>query len=131
MNNTLSEKLKQQAANQLYKNRIHNLTQKELILRTYSKSSQFVEIAIQKHKIKDLQEFRTNTNNAILLIQTLHSNLNYVDQNGNTLDVAFNLHKAYTYMLKILGNGLSNNNTKDFKECINFLNELYFAFDSI
>lgn len=131
MNESLAERLRKQAANKLYKNVNQNLTQKELILKCYSRSVHFIELAIDNHKENNLSEFRENLNKAMFLIQTMHSNLNYTDSQGNTLDVAFNLHKAYSYILKTLGNGLRGNNIKDFDICINFINELYFAFQSI
>lgn len=131
MNMSLAEKLKKQAANQLYSNRIQNFTQKELILKSYSKSAQFLEMAIECLNNGDTINFRNNTNNAIILIQTMLSNLVYIDSTGNVLEVALNLNSSYNYILDTLRKGLRNNSTKDFDSCIKFINELYFAFNSI
>lgn len=131
MNNSFAEKLKKQAANQLYKNRTQNLTQKELILKSYSKSAQYIELAIDFHESEQLSNYRTNVNNAILIIQNMDNSLNYYDHSGNVLEVAVNLHKSYSYLIKTLRDGLRENSVKEFDFCIQYLNELYFAFNSI
>ena len=59
------------------------------------------------------------------------SNLVYIDSTGNVLEVALNLNSSYNYILDTLRKGLRNNSTKDFDSCIKFINELYFAFNSI
>lgn len=131
MNMCLAEKLKKQAANQLYNNRIQNLTQKELILKSYSKSVQFIEIGADYLNQGDLTNFRNNINNAIVLIQNMQSNLVYMDSKGKVLEVAINLNRSYNYILNTLRKGIKNSSTQDFDTCINFINELYFAFNSI
>lgn len=131
MNNSLAERLKKQAANQLYNNRIQNLTQKELILKFYSKSAQYIELAIDFFESGQLMNFRENLNNASFLIKTLQSNLTFIDNKGNQLEVAGNLYTAYNYILRVIGNSIKDNSIKDLDMCITYLNELYFAFDSI
>lgn len=127
----LLSKYKMNAANKLYKDSKHNLTQKELILKSYSRSAEFLEEAMNDLKNGRNTDYIENTNKAILIIQNMLVNLNYFDKNGNKLMVAENLHSMYVFILDTLRTGLRNKNTKNFNECINHLKELHDTFEQI
>lgn len=128
MNNSLYNKLRLQQANKLYEDRVNNFTQLELILKSYSKSRDFLELAIEANENNDLKNFRKHTSNAIILIQNMLFNLNFTDNNGNRLIVAENLHAMYTFILEVLRDGLRNNSCKDFNHCIAYITTLHDAF---
>lgn len=127
----LLAKYKMNAANKLYKDSKYNLTQKELILKSYSRSAEFLEEAMNDLKNGRNTDYIENTNKAILIIQNMLVNLNYFDKNGNKLIVAENLHSMYVFILDTLRTGLKNKNTKDFGVCINHLKELHDTFEQI
>ena len=120
---------KMNAANKLYKDSKNNLTQKELILKSYARSAEFISRAIESLNNKENTDYVVNTNKAITIIQNMLLNLNYFDPNGNKLVVAENLHAMYIFILDTLRKGLKNKNTNNFNICISHLNELYDAFE--
>lgn len=127
----LLAKYKMNAANKLYQDSKHNLTQKELILKSYSRSAEFLREAIDDLKNGRNSDYIENTNKAIIIIQNMLVNLNYFDKNGNKLIVADNLHSMYVFILDTLRTGIKNKNTKHFDICIKHLNELHDAFEQI
>lgn len=129
--NSLANKLKIQAATKLYSNRVQNMTQKELIIRSYYKSAQYIEIAMECQKNNNLKDYRDNVNKSLLIIQNLLENLVFFDNEGKTLEVASNLYAGYNFIIGVLIDGLKDNSIKNFDVCIKYLNELKTAFDSI
>lgn len=107
------------------------MTQKELIIRSYYKSIQYIETAMECQKYNNLKEFRDNVNNSLLIIQNLLENLVFFDNEGKTLEVASNLYAGYNFIIGVLIDGLKNNSIKDFNVCIKYLNELKSAFEGI
>ena len=127
--NTLLDKYNLSQANKLYKDSKHNLTQKELILKSYSRSAEFLSEAISNHRKGKILAFIEETNKSIIIIQNMLFNLQYYDKNGNRLIVADNLHSTYNFILDTLRKGINNKNTANFDICISHLHELYDAFD--
>lgn len=126
--NSLENKLKLQQANKLYKDKVNNLTQLELILKCYSRSIEFIEVAIESLKNNDTKTFRKNTMNATIILQNMLFNLNYTDSNGNKLIVAENLNSMYIFILETLNHGFRNNSSLNFDVCIEQLQNLHDAF---
>lgn len=127
----LLSKYKMSAANKLYQDRKQNFSQKELILKSYSRSADFLNEAIECLNQNKKIEYIENTNKAIIIIQNMLVNLNYFDKNGKKLIVAENLHNMYVFILETLRTGIKNKNTKNFDICIKYLNELHDTFEQI
>lgn len=126
--NELERKIKLKQANKLYKDKVNNLTQLELILKSYSRSCEFLQDAIKCRKEGNLTDFRKNTINTTIILQNMLFNLNFFDKKGNKLIVADNLYAMYTFILETLNKGLRANNTQDFEVCIEQLQKLHDAF---
>lgn len=128
MNSSVLSRIQQKAAADLYNNAKFNRTTKELILKSLSRSKEYIEAGEEFLLNSKYGEYAKNINYAIIIIQNLQLNLDIENSNVHS-ELASELYSIYAFILKTLKSGIKNRNTKDYDECKNLLVELNDTFE--